>query len=69
MTEPEKIVTTIKRCAQFIGEGQQCPCLASYRYTWPGRDEAFICGECVPKLRGLASTMGLHLQVVPLDAC
>ena len=39
---------------------------AAYRYTWPGRDESFICDEHVGKLRAVTSAMSLHLQVIPL---
>lgn len=40
---------------------------AAYRYTWPGRDESFICEEHADKLRAVASAMGLHLQLIPVD--
>ncbi len=36
------------------------------RFTWPGQDEAVICDDCLPKLRGVANAMGLHLQIQPL---
>lgn len=62
----EQIDIGLKRCGQTLSGGEQCPCAASYRYTWPGRDEAFICGECVKRLRGVAAAMGLPLQIVPL---
>jgi len=55
----------VKRCAQFIGEGQ-CPEPAQYRYTWPGRDEAVICAVCVGKLLQVAAAMGLSLQIIDL---
>lgn len=41
----------------------------SYRYTWPGRDEAGICESHVGKLRSVAAAMGLPLQIIPLNAC
>lgn len=44
----------------------QCPNEADFRYTWPGRDESWICVEHAPKLAGIASAMGLHLQLLPL---
>lgn len=40
---------------------------AVYRYTWPGRDQACVCDEHAPKLTGIASAMGLHLQLLPAD--
>ena len=45
----------------------KCPNQAFYRYTWPGRNESFICTEHVNKLRGVASAMGLYLQVLELS--
>lgn len=57
----------LKRCSQIV-EGEPCPCVGAYRYTWPGRAEAFICGEHVPKLRAVAAALGLTLQIVALDA-
>jgi hypothetical protein len=39
---------------------------ASYRYTWPGRDESFICAQCAERLRRIADAMGLYLQLIPL---
>ena len=44
-----------------------CPRTAAYRYTWPGRDESFICTEHVGKLKSVAAAIGCHLQVIPLD--
>jgi hypothetical protein len=40
---------------------------AAYRYTWPGRDESFICEEHSAKLRAVADAMGLHLQLVTVE--
>lgn len=37
-----------------------------YRFTWPGRDEAAICGDCFPQLVGVADALGLHLQIRPI---
>jgi len=45
----------------------ECKHPAFYRYTWPGRDESYICTEHVNKLRSAAEAMGLYLQVLPLD--
>jgi hypothetical protein len=44
-----------------------CDNLAKYRYTWPGQDEALICEEHVGKLRGVASALGLYLQIISLS--
>jgi len=55
----------LKRCGQFL-VAEQCPCLASYRFTWPGRNESFICSNCVDLLRNVSAAMGLPLQIIPL---
>ena len=44
-----------------------CDQLAKYRYTWPGKDEMFICEDHVGKLKNVAAAMTLHLQVIPLS--
>tara|TARA_Y100000310_G_C20643172_1_gene795100 strand:- start:1694 stop:1864 length:171 start_codon:yes stop_codon:yes gene_type:complete len=44
-----------------------CEKVAKYRYTWPGRDEDFICDDHVDWLKQIANTMGLHLQVLPIE--
>lgn len=46
---------------------KQCTEPAAYRYTWPGLDESFICEDHVEKLRSVASGLGMHLQVIPLN--
>jgi len=43
-----------------------CPLLPVYRFTWPGQDEAAICGAHVLHIRRIASAMGLHVQTIPL---
>ena len=40
---------------------------AVYRYTWPGRDESFICEGHSSKLKSVARAIGLHLQLIPID--
>lgn len=47
---------------------KQCEAAAAYRYTWPGRDESFICAEHSSKLRAVANAMGFPLQLIPLDS-
>lgn len=37
-----------------------------YRFTWPGRDESFICEIHVHKLRGTAEALGLPLQIISI---
>lgn len=40
---------------------------ASYKFTWPGHDEKGICENHVKRLRGVASAMGLYVQIIPLE--
>jgi hypothetical protein len=45
----------------------KCDKPAMFRYTWPGKDESFICLEHAPKIKVVANTIGLHLQLIPVD--
>ena len=44
-----------------------CDLPAAFRFTWPGNDEAGICEEHAPKLRGVADAMGLGLQLIAIQ--
>ena len=44
----------------------KCDRFAAYRFTWPGKDESFICEGHVTKLLSVADAMGLYVQVIPL---
>jgi len=44
----------------------QCPNPGSYKYTWPGRNESYICELHVSQLRNIASAIGLYIQVRPV---
>jgi len=44
-----------------------CPHAAAYRFTWPGRDEAFICTEHFGELQAVANSIGCYVQIIPLD--
>jgi hypothetical protein len=50
------------RCSQ-----NGCEFRPVFRYTWPGRDEAGVCGVHAVRLAAVAAAMGLHLQLIPLD--
>lgn len=52
----------MKKCQQKPNCGND----ASFRFTWPGRDESFICLEHSIKLAHVASAMGLRLQIIPI---
>ena len=45
----------------------KCKNQAVFRFTWPGRDESFICIEHAPKLKGVADAMGFYIQLIPLS--
>lgn len=44
----------------------KCTQEAAYRYTWPGRDESYICDKCSAKLLAIATAMGFYVQLIPL---
>jgi hypothetical protein len=44
-----------------------CKQQAVFRYTWPGKDENFICIEHGLKLQRIAQAMGLYIQLIPLS--
>jgi len=44
----------------------RCGAPSLFRYTWPGKDEAFVCVEHAGQLRRVAEALGFHLQLVML---
>ena len=44
----------------------QCKNKAAFRYTWPGKDESYVCNECAGGLKMLSGVMGCYLQMIPL---
>ena len=45
----------------------KCGAPAHFRYTWPGRDESFLCDDHVKGLKRVAETMGLYVQLIPME--
>lgn len=45
---------------------KQCENPAVYRFTWPGKDEDYICAIHAVKTDALAHHIGLQLQFIPL---
>ena len=43
-----------------------CEKEAAFRFTWPGSDEAGICADHEPQMKGIAAAMGCHVQSIPL---
>lgn len=46
---------------------KDCGQHAAFRFTWPGKDEAFTCVDHAMQLAGVANAIGLHLQLIPLS--
>jgi hypothetical protein len=45
----------------------RCDTPAAYRFTWPGRDESYICEAHSHKLEAVANAIGLYLQLIPVE--
>jgi hypothetical protein len=60
---------TCEKCGLSAPKTKTTTCgeQVSYRYTWPGRDESYICAAHATKLRAVSEAMGLHLQLIPFD--
>lgn len=43
--------------------GHDCRNPAAYRYTWPGREPAYVCAIHVERLRDHADAAGVDLQL------
>jgi len=43
---------------------KQCENPCFFRYTWPGKDESYICLEHAHQLHNVARAIGLHLQMI-----
>ena len=50
----------------IICRQKDCRAYANYRYTWPGRDESYVCEPHAAKVRAVAGAIGMHLQLIPL---
>jgi|GEM_PF-6729381 len=44
----------------------ECDQDAAFRFTWPGKDESFICERHGRRMVEIAQAMGLHIQLIPL---
>ena len=49
-----------------MSEEKKCEGKATHRFTWPGKDESFICAKHLPQLQGVAAALGMPLQCVPV---
>jgi hypothetical protein len=43
-----------------------CENKGRFRYTWPSRDESFVCSAHSIGLMAIAEHLGLHLQMIPV---
>ena len=50
----------------MVCSSADCGGVGNFRYTWPGRDEAWVCLLCVQKLQAVAAAIGIHVQFIPL---
>ncbi len=39
---------------------------AKYRYTWPNRNEMYVCEEHARGIASIAAAIGMHLQFIML---
>ncbi len=44
----------------------KCNEIATFRFTWPGRDESYACMPHARQILGAAEAMGFHLQMIPM---
>ena len=47
---------------------QGCHNEAAYRFTWAGQNEAGICEKHAAQIKAVASAIGYHLQLIPLES-
>jgi len=52
----------MEKCSQ-VG----CGNVSSFRYTWPGEDEALICEDCAIQVKRISNAIGMHLQLIPIE--
>jgi hypothetical protein len=44
---------------------RDCEIPGAFRFTWPGRDEEFVCLFHALRIAQIAEAIDLHLQIVP----
>ena len=49
-----------------MADKKKCTNPAYYKYTWPGKDEAYCCLPHANQIGKVAKAMRLHLQFIPL---
>ena len=43
-----------------------CQNFATFRYTWPGKDEAFCCTMHANGIQAVANAIGMYQQMIPI---
>ena len=57
----------MKTCQTIVGPNdERCGEPPAFRFTWPGKDEAYACQACAQKIRAVARAIEMHLQMIPL---
>lgn len=44
----------------------KCTNPATYRFTWPGKDENYVCTLDAIRLLNVSNALGMYLQLIPL---
>ncbi len=55
-------VEQLKRCNQ-----KGCNDIPAYRFTWPGTNEAAVCENHSRYVKGVASALGMYIQLIPIE--
>ena len=50
-----------------MSEIPTCGMTAMFRFTWPGKDESFVCYGHAHRLKLTANALGFQLQIIGLD--
>lgn len=46
---------------------RKCGVIASHKYTWAGRDEAFCCFSHATQIKSVADAIGYYIQLIPVE--
>jgi hypothetical protein len=45
-----------------------CNGCAAFKFTWPGKDQSAVCALCAAKVRSVASSIGLRVELRSITA-
>lgn len=60
------VTTASHNNCEVLCSQRDCGQPATALFTWPGKDETGICEQHLPKLRAIATGLGMYLQVKPI---